>query len=55
MVTGVKGKRTYSTSLRREQAQMTRQRILEVARRLLVSGSYSRVTMEEIAREAGVA
>ncbi len=34
---------------------MTRQRILEAARRLLVSGSYSRVTMEEIARDAGVA
>ncbi len=34
---------------------MTRQRILEAARRLLIGGSYSSVTMEEIAREAGVA
>ena len=55
MAAGVKRRRTYSTNLRREQAQMTRQRILEAARRLLMSGSYSRVTMEEIAREAGVA
>src|SRR3982074_2521251 len=54
MAAGVKRRRTYSTNLRREQAQMTRQRILEAARRLLVSGSYSRVTMEEVAGEAGV-
>jgi AcrR family transcriptional regulator len=33
---------------------MTRGRILEAARRLLASGTYSSVTMEEIAREAGV-
>jgi len=49
------GRRPYSGGLRQEQAQMTRQRILEAARRLLVRGSYSSVTMEEIAREAGVA
>jgi AcrR family transcriptional regulator len=34
---------------------MTRQRILDAARRLLASGTYSSVTMEEIAKEAGVA
>jgi AcrR family transcriptional regulator len=34
---------------------MTRARILDAARRLLVSGTYSSVTMEDIAREAGVA
>ncbi|MDJ0459675.1 TetR/AcrR family transcriptional regulator [Arthrobacter sp. NQ7] len=34
---------------------MTRERILAAARRLLVTGSYSSVKMEEIAREAGVA
>jgi AcrR family transcriptional regulator len=34
---------------------MTRRRILEAARRLLISGTYSSVTMEEIAKEAGVA
>jgi AcrR family transcriptional regulator len=55
MATKVKPRRTYDASLRREQAEMTRQRILEAARRVLVKGSYSRVTMREIAREAGVA
>ena len=34
---------------------MTRGRILEAARRLLASGTYSSVTMEDIAKEAGVA
>ncbi len=34
---------------------MTRKRILDAARRLLLSGTYSRVTMGEIANEAGVA
>ena len=34
---------------------MTRQRILDAGRRLLVSGSYSGVTMDDIAKEAGVA
>ena len=52
---GVKAKRAYTTTLRQELAQLTRQRILEAARLLLVEGIYSQVTMEEIAREAGVA
>ncbi len=47
--------RRYNARLRTEQAQMTKLRILETARRLLVEGTYSSVTMEEIAREAGVA
>lgn len=51
----VKARRAYNGALRREQAQMTRSRILDAARRLLVSGTYSSVTMEDIAREAGVA
>lgn len=34
---------------------MTRARILDAARRLLAGGTYSSVTMEDIAREAGVA
>jgi AcrR family transcriptional regulator len=55
MAPAVKRKRTYNVSLRQEQAQMTRQRILEAARRLLTKGTYSSVTMEEIAKEAGVA
>jgi len=51
----VKPKRAYNATLRQEQAQLTRQRILGAARKLLVEGVYSRVTMEEIARHAGVA
>src|SRR6266852_2915173 len=55
MSTTVKARRTYNGALRREQAQITRSRILDAARRLLTSGTYSSVTMEDIAREAGVA
>jgi AcrR family transcriptional regulator len=51
----VKAKRPYSAGLRQEQANTTRLRIIETARRLLVAGTYSEVTMGEIAREAGVA
>ena len=54
MPRAVKRKRPYNASLRQEQAQMTRQRILDAARRLLTGGTYSSVTMEEIAQEAGV-
>jgi AcrR family transcriptional regulator len=54
MATVVKRKRTYNASLRQEQAQMTRSRILDAARRLLTAGTYSSVTMEDIAKEAGV-
>jgi len=53
MVKDVKARRTYNGALRREQAGMTRGRILDAARRLLASGTYSSVTMEDIAREAG--
>src|SRR6266568_4651952 len=55
MVKSVKTGRAYRGGLRREQAQMTRQRILDAARRLLIKGTYSSVTMEDIAQEAGVA
>ena len=55
MARNVKVRRTYNGALRREQAQMTHARILDAARRLLVSGTYSSVTMEDIASEAGVA
>jgi len=51
----VKRKRNYNASLRQEQAQMTRTRILDAASRLLTRGTYTGVTMEEIAQEAGVA
>jgi AcrR family transcriptional regulator len=50
----VKARRIYNGALRKEQALMTRGRILDAARRLLMSGTYSSVTMEDIAREAGV-
>jgi AcrR family transcriptional regulator len=55
MASTVKRRRNYNASLRQEQAQMTRQRILDAARRLLIKGTYSSVTMEDIAQEAGVA
>jgi TetR/AcrR family transcriptional regulator, regulator of autoinduction and epiphytic fitness len=55
LIKPVKTSRTYNGALRTEQAQMTRARILDAARRLLVRGTYSSVTMDEIAKEAGVA
>jgi AcrR family transcriptional regulator len=55
VVEAVKDRRTYNGALRAEQAQMTRRRILDAARRVLVSGTYSSVTMHDIAKEAGVA
>lgn len=55
MTRAVKEKRPYNTSLRQEQVGLTRRRILEAARRLLAAGSYSVVTMDDIAKEAGVA
>src|SRR2546427_11133610 len=55
MIKAVKARRTYNGALRKQQAQMTRGRILDAARRLLTSGTYSSVTMEDIASEAGVA
>jgi TetR/AcrR family transcriptional regulator of autoinduction and epiphytic fitness len=54
MVKAVKTHRTYNGTLRQEQAQMTRGRILDAARRLLMNGTYSSVTMEDIAGEAKV-
>ena len=51
----VKDDRPSRTTLREEQAQLTRRRILEAARRLFVERGYSSVSMLEIAREGGVA
>jgi AcrR family transcriptional regulator len=51
----VKAKRPYNATFRQAQANATRLRIIETARRLLVAGTYSAVTMEDIAKEAGVA
>src|SRR4029077_4753059 len=51
----VERKRTYNAGLRQEQAQMTKNRILDAASRLFVKSGYSNVTVEDIALEAGVA
>jgi AcrR family transcriptional regulator len=55
MVKSLAGKRTYSTGLRKEQALVTKNRILDAASRLFVERGYSSVTVEDIAHEAGVA
>jgi len=51
----VKAEAPGRPSLREEQTRITRDRILEAARRLFIERSYSTVSMQEIAREAGVA
>lgn len=55
MAEAVKTKRAYRSKLRDEQASSTRTSILDAARRLLAAGTYSSVTMADIAQEAGVA
>lgn len=55
MESEVKAGRSERVSLREEQARVTRSRILEAARRLFVERGYSTVSMQEIARDAGVA
>lgn len=55
MARHVKPTRTQTSELRQAQMELTRQRVLEAARRLLVTGGYSQVTMQELAVEAGVA
>src|SRR5690242_15993118 len=55
MARDVKRAQSQSGDLRQAQMELTRQRILEAARRLLVGGGYSQVTMQELALEAGVA
>lgn len=52
-------KRAYDASSRRVRAakerEATRRRVLEAARRLFVADGYTSTTMQDIAREAGVA
>jgi AcrR family transcriptional regulator len=48
-------RRVYNSSLRREQAQITRGRILDAASRLFAGRGYRAVTVEEIAEASGVA
>ncbi len=55
MVSQVGERRSYNSSLRREQAQVTRARILDAASRLFAGRGYRAVTVEDIAAEAGVA
>ena len=55
MMESVKTLRRYNSTLRDQQAGRTRTSILDAARRLLAVGTYSTVTMADIAAEAGVA
>jgi AcrR family transcriptional regulator len=50
----VKAKRRYDSRGRREQASQTRERIVEVARQLFLSGGYGPTTVAAIASAAGV-
>ncbi|MDX3111030.1 TetR/AcrR family transcriptional regulator [Nonomuraea angiospora] len=54
-MTEQKKRRPYSSTLRQEQAQATRQKIATAARKLMISKGYADTTMAEVAREAGVA
>ena len=47
--------RTYYSLVRQRQADETRTRIAEAARKLILDQGYGAATMEAIAREAGVA
>jgi AcrR family transcriptional regulator len=53
--TRVKGSRTYTTTLRREHAGLTRRRVLEAARPRFIDQGFPAVTMHDIAADAGVA
>jgi AcrR family transcriptional regulator len=55
MVSQVGERRVYNSALRREQAQVTRRRILDAASRLFAVRGYRAVTVEDIAAEASVA
>ena len=52
---GVKAKRVYDSSLRRQQAGQTRMRILNAAQGLFAERGYAASTVEAIAASAGVA
>jgi AcrR family transcriptional regulator len=49
-----RSKRRYHSPQRQEQAQLTRRKILEAARRLFAAQGYAATTLPAIAREAGV-
>ena len=48
-------KRTYQSSVRQQQADETRQRIVDAARKCFLAHGYDETTIEAIATEAGVA
>lgn len=50
-----KQKRSYQSAVRERQAADTRQRIAGAARRLLATKGYAAMTIDAVAREAGVA
>lgn len=52
---GVKGKRSYSSLVRDEQAAHTKARILDAAEDLFLDRGYGRTTVKDIADRAGVA
>jgi len=54
-MTGVKTPRTYSSTVRDEQARRTRTRIVEAADALFQEKGYTGATMKDIAERAGVA
>ncbi|WP_326640346.1 TetR/AcrR family transcriptional regulator [Nonomuraea fuscirosea] len=48
-------RRRYSSALRQEHAQATRQKIATAAHELMIGKGYAATTMADVAREAGVA
>jgi AcrR family transcriptional regulator len=54
-VAEVKGKRSYSSAVRDEQAARTRERILAAADELFLERGYARTTVQAVAEHAGVA
>jgi AcrR family transcriptional regulator len=48
-------RRPYTSPLRAEQAQLTRDRILDAAEELFLAGGYGATTITRVARQAGVA
>jgi len=48
-------RRSYHSAIRQRQAEETRRRIAEAARRLLLTKGYAGTTIEAVARKAGVA
>jgi TetR/AcrR family transcriptional regulator, regulator of autoinduction and epiphytic fitness len=50
-----RGKRTYNSKRRQEQALLTQRVIIDAARKLFIGHGYNGATMDMIAQEAGVA